>query len=230
VDPDFIALAAANTSIRNNCISDICFSPQGPLRIYPRADYYSTLKTAVETLVRDCGLSSISDLQLVTMRNDDRAKLNEALEQVAFELNLIKKPTADYVIELTPRMHLFPGKKIMFLKTRKNNKSGLYEGVRNGEIAILKICQFDDAPKQKDIVLITDRSKRLLISKTAEDAILPFEIDMAYCITCNKSQGEQICCCFALCGAHLLGQAVSGTTSCFGYPRPPFPLPGNLPM
>lgn len=128
------------------------------------------------------------DFQLITMRNDDRARLNEAMEELCFAAGLLVRPPKKSMVKLSARVSLFPGKKIIFLARVKPHDR--YEGVRNGELCqILTVTPLGS--KGDDILLVTTAGKRVLISKSKREAVHYNHVDSAYCITANKSQGSQ---------------------------------------
>jgi AAA domain/UvrD-like helicase C-terminal domain len=195
VDPEFQVLAAVNNMIRHAQIDDIPFTQSGPLKRLERGDsMYPVLKAALLAMPN---LKSVMDFQVVAVRNEDRIKINEAMELVCVELGLLNMPAQPIMASKLP---LFAGKKIIFLKTHKpilepkvdENDPDIieYDGVRNGEIAqILSVHWVHGG--EGDICLITTKNKRILISRCILGALLPHELDAAYCITCNKSQGSE---------------------------------------
>lgn len=174
---DFRELSDACSHIVNNTVGAMQFDDT-TVRQIPRGDYYSTLCNAIPPTVTD-----IMDFQMVTCRNDDRAKINEAIERIAIERGLLKKAK---FVKLTNNVDLFPGKKIIFSKTHKESEG--YDSVRNGEI--VRVEGAYPLPSG-EISIKTTSGKVLLVSKVAKDAILPFEVESAYCVTCNKAQGSQ---------------------------------------
>jgi ATP-dependent exoDNAse (exonuclease V) alpha subunit len=134
------------------------------------------------------------DFQLISMRNDDRTRLNELVEELCFTTGLLNRPpTKTAAVKLSARVSLFPGKKIIFLARTKPHTSsslGAFEGVRNGELCQIRTVQHIGA-KGDDVLLVTTAGKRVLISKSKREAVRYNQVDSAYCITSNKAQGSQ---------------------------------------
>lgn len=191
VDPSFVLLAEANRLIRENSVHAIKFGPPGSaLTRRDRPVNAGKMVDTLRSIAVSGGYTSLLDFQIVTMRNDDRRALNKAMEEVAFKVGFLDYRHARASTRLTASMSLWKGKKIMFLKTCKTlvKRAKTYSAVRNGEIVLVKAVS---TMKDGDVLLTTHTDKHVLISKHIKGALAPTDIDAAYCITCNKSQGSE---------------------------------------
>lgn len=185
VDKDSRDLAEAARLIALECVHQVPFSAEGPLKLIQNHS-----DEMVEQEVRNHAFRDIMKFQAVVLRNVDRKHLNKLIESVLIKFNILRP--GRMVIQVygaEGEMDLFVGKKIAFTRNIKPMEEEGYDGVRNGELAqiahIKPITQFSwEITLQGGKKVLVDNGKPLT-------AVQTFDICAGYATTCNKAQGSE---------------------------------------
>lgn len=175
VDPDARELARASAIIRGGQ-ERVDFSISPALQLIESHDP-NKLEHVLESMVHS--LQDTMDMQIVTLRNQDRKFLNTLVEELLLKRGILQKKRVSFIGGVA----YYAGKKIIFTK---NTKSVNYDGVRNGEIGQIETVR--QLQNGTHVVHLTN-GKKVLISQSS--GVNPFHIQPGYATTCNKSQGSE---------------------------------------
>jgi len=181
VDMDSRALAAAAVHIRENQLDQIDFN-QNCLRLVPRDR--QGIKAFVNTYFARHA-NSVMDVEILCLRKDVTGEVNNVVEKWLLDREFLRNTSKGP--PLRKNFYLYPGKKIMFTQNVKANPKYKTEGVCNGELG-----QVLSTERVNDVTILTllGSKKRIAIGY-GRDLVPPFQVQLGYAMTCNKSQGSE---------------------------------------
>jgi hypothetical protein len=216
VDPDSLSLAEASMKIRSGKAREIKFETnKGPIQLWQRPSNVSGVKSGQESKVKnqlaqknmqvyfekhiDTIIQSKSDVmntQFISMLHADRKNLNIALEEAVVKKKIIDRPRKPIILYGSAAgrpLNIFPGQKLTFTQNRPATQTPkICDGVKNGEVIQVKKVQRKGYGKELDIHTMCGKTIRVSdVVKANHGGVLKSEVDAAWVITCNKSQGSE---------------------------------------
>jgi hypothetical protein len=181
VDPDSRHLADIAYYITSNQLEKIVFNEHSCLRMLHRPkedqDIYELLKNVIVNEFNVRVMDDAMHFQIVILRNAEREKLNNFVEQILFELKILHSSVKKVFVG---PICLFAGKKIVFTKN--------VGFVKNGELGQVKSIKHMNS---YHLLTLRNGKEIKLGYDESENMVNPHYIQPGYVTTCNKAQGSE---------------------------------------